>query len=153
MRVWRDTNASQRTLLYGPNTTLGWRVIRAIDAREGERGVEQGKFREVYDSVTNIRIGFQLVSTSEQRGDLDLPSLPSSATISPREMRVNAGLCGRSRTAGLSEEKRLERAAARDPKTGEYRTPEDEVERIQRKVAVYPLVGPKRGAILLAWPI
>jgi hypothetical protein len=152
MRIWRDTNQNQRLLLYFPNTTLGWRVIRTIERREGQRGVERGAFRELIDDNTGNLIGFQLISSSEQRGDLDFPSLPSSAAISTREMRVNAGLCGRSRTAGLTEEQRLELAAARDPETGEYRTPEDEIERIQRKVEFYPFVGATQGDILRVWP-
>lgn len=140
MRVWRDSAVS-RLLVYGANTTLGWRVIRTISFEKGERGIEQGKFRRVNDEITGKHLGYQFISSAEQHGDKDLPSLPSAATISQREMQINAGEIGRSRTAGLREQDREL-----------LRVPEDRVERVQAKIRVYLQVGPEKGAILLAWP-
>jgi hypothetical protein len=142
MRVWRDTGRQHsKLLLYGANTTLGWRILRTIYPREGERGVERGTMREVYDEITGHLLGYQVLGAGELRGDQDLPSLTSTAAISQREMQINAGELGRSHTAGLREQDRIER-----------RVPEDRVERVQRKVFVFPHVGAAKGDILRVWP-
>jgi hypothetical protein len=141
MRVWRDTRQSGKYLLYGANTTLGWRVVRTISFEEGERREAAGSLRRVNDSISGNHIGYQIVPTSERRGDRDLPSLSSTASISQREMEINAGEGGHSRTAGMTEERRLEQ-----------RVPEDRIERVQAKVAVYAYVTGKSGSILEVWP-
>jgi hypothetical protein len=145
MRVWRDSGRqNSKLLLYGANTTLGWRILRTIYPREGERGVERGTMREVYDQINGHLIGYQVLGASQQRGDQDLPSTPSAASISFSEMQINAGTAfekGKSHTAGLPEHRRTER-----------HIPEDRIERVQRKVSVFARVGAAKGDILRAWP-
>jgi hypothetical protein len=148
MRVWRDTMSNQQLFLYGVNISLGWRIVRTIHRLEGERGVSSGKFREVHEEVTGKLLGYQIIGTVEQRGDQDIPSLASSAAISPREMDANAGLLGRSKTEGRSEDARIRR----DPHTSHLLPMEDFIERAAAKVRVFPRVGAARGDILLAWP-
>lgn len=140
VRVWRS-GAPKRLLLFSDNTTLGWRVLRTITREEGERRVGRGVMRQVLDPMTRNLIGYQILGESERRGDQDLTSFATTASISLREMQINAGEHGRSRTAGLREPER----ALRDE-------PEDEVERIQRKVMVFPHVGAAQGDILRVWP-
>lgn len=153
-RVWRSENANSQLLLYAATTALGWRVMRTIHRREGERGVERGTMREVHDSITGKLLGYQVLSVAELAGDRDLPSLASSASITSREMRLNAGEMGASRTAGLPEAKRLERAEKRDEETGKplHLPPEDEIERARCKVLVFPRIGSAVGDILRVWP-
>jgi hypothetical protein len=141
MRVWRDARTTNQLMLYGWNTTLGWRIVRSIHPREGRLGVECGRMREVREQFTNKLLGYQILGASEQRGDVDLPSLSSSASISLREMQLNSGEAGSSRTRGLSEDRRLMR-----------KVPEDAVERAERKIQVFPFVGAAKGDILRAWP-
>ena len=128
--------------LYHVNTTLGWRILRRMRFAEGEKKVAQGTMRRVLDGMGN-HLGYQFVGPGESRGDVDMPSLHSSASISLQEMKINAE--GRSATAGLPVHMRDERVAA-------GRTPEDRVERIQRKVQVFPLIGAAKGDILRVWP-
>jgi hypothetical protein len=128
---------SRKTLmLYGANTTLGWRVVRMISPEEGERREATGSYRRVYDGMTNALLGFQIVGVEIQRGDEDLPTRRSSHSISSGENRTNAGLDGKSHTFGLAEDLRLER-----------KVPEDHVERVQEKVRVYPLLRDKASIV------
>ena len=131
-----------KMLLFGATTTLGWRVVRMVSFAEGEKRAGRGSVRRVYDEVTNEHIGYQLVSSHEQRGDRDLRSQPSTASISMREMQLNAE---RSRTVGLTEERRMERVAL-------GLAPEDLVERVQCKVRVFPHIGAAKRDILRVWP-
>lgn len=128
--------------LYGVEKVPGVRIIRKVSLAEGLKHEARGAWRRKYDPITGTLIGFELLSTAEQRGDRDLRSLPSSATISRREMELNVE---RSRTAGLNEERRLERAA-------NHGLPEDQVERVQCKVKIYSYIKSKRGDILRVWP-
>jgi len=148
MRVWRNPAISETLLLFKPNATLGWSVSRRIAKAEGERGVERGSFRRVYDAITNGLLGYQMIGTAEQRGDQDISSQPSSASISMREVLANAGLMGASRTQGRAEDER----ARRDERTGRLLPMEDFIERAAAKVRVYPHVGAAQGDILRAWP-
>lgn len=146
MRVWRDSDRQRsKLLLYGANTTLGWRILRTIYPREGERGVERGTMRMVYDEINGHLLGYQVLGASEQRGDQDLPSMPSAASISFNEMQINAGTAfekGKSQTAGLPEHRRAER-----------HIPEDRVERVQQKVRMFERrIGPAKGDVLRVWP-
>lgn len=146
MRVWRDSGRqNSKLLLYGANTTLGWRILRTIYPREGERGVERGTMREVHDSITGHLLGYQVLGANEQRGDQDLASQPSTAAISRSEMEINAFARfedGKSHTAGLSEDRRAAR-----------RVPEDRVERVQQKVLMFERrIGPAKGDVLRVWP-
>jgi hypothetical protein len=140
----------KRVYLFPANTTLGWRVIRMVTMEQALKHEAKGKWRRVYDANTNALIGFQLIAAEASRVDRDLPSMPSSASITgpsrkdtPQkvsEMEINADWV-KSRTAGLPEDLRLE-----------MHLPEDRVERVQQKVAVWPHVGPNKGDILVAWP-
>lgn len=153
MRRWQNKAFADLKPLFRAQTTLGWSVARNISDADGRRGVASGSMREVFDEITHLCIGYQMLAVSEQRGDQDLPSVTSTASISRFEMEVNAGLLGRSRTAGLTEAQRLERAAQRDERSGEYLTPEDVVERVQAKVLIFPHIGAERGDILRVLPL
>ena len=65
-----------------------------------------GVYARVYDEVTGLQIGYQIAK--EPATDKDIPSQPTQAVISISELEANAGVRGRSRTAGLPEHKRLE---------------------------------------------
>jgi hypothetical protein len=95
-------------LLWGANSSRGWRVINyKVSYAEGRRKVEQGKWREVYDDVSSVMMGFQVISTAAARGDCDIKSSDNhSAAIDDDEMQTNAGCAGESRTARMSEDNR-----------------------------------------------
>jgi hypothetical protein len=131
----------KRFYLYPSETSLGWRMIRMVSAVEGDSKVNAGEWRRVLDPISHLHIGYQLCAPEMSRGDYEMPSMFSPAAISAAEMQVNAGLHGGSRTAHLSEDRRLER-----------RVVEDRVERTRAKVLVWPRVGPARGDILRVWP-
>jgi hypothetical protein len=117
-------------------------VIRKITLTEGEKQEASGSVRRVFDSATRELRGFQLVSAEAARMDQDLRSIKTTASISSREMQLNMEY---SRTFGLAEERREERIANGLP-------PEDEAERTQAKIRVYPFIGAARGDILRVWP-
>ena len=129
----------KKVCLFPANTTLGWRVIRMVTVEQGEMHEARANWRRVYDSITGELIGFQLIAPEASRYDKDLPSMPSSASISKSEMQINAE--STSLTAGLAEDMRLE-----------LKVPEDHTERVQAKVRVWPHVGAKKGDVLVAWP-
>lgn len=135
--------------LFPAETSLGWRVIKRVPLALGLRKEAQGKWRRVLDETTRSLIGFQIISTSVERGDRDVPSIHSSAAISRAEMEINAMsqvfADARSRTAGMSEDHRKEREAIGG-------LAEDRAERVQCKVIVYPYVNGKKGDILRVWP-
>jgi len=124
--------------VYHSENVLGWRMIRMTDMARGDAQVMAGNWRRVYETLTGMLIGFQVVQASTARGEYDMPSIPTPAAMSAREMELN---CARSRTAGLSEDQRAE-----------LRFPEDKIERVQAKVRVYAQIGAARGDILRVWP-
>jgi len=126
--------------LYGSDAR-GWRVIRRVRLDTGRRQCARGVWREIYSQSTCELVGFQLLSVELLKGDESLETIGSTAAIREDEMEANAGLCGRSHTAHLCEDYRLER-----------KRPEDFVERTQAKVSVWPNVGAERGDILRVWP-
>lgn len=128
--------------LYHTDTTLGWRKLHRVHFRYGEKKVARGLMRRVNDEMGN-HIGYQPLALPASCGDRDLRTQPSAASISLREMKINAE--ARSRTAGLPAHRRDERVAAGC-------APEDHVERVQRKVQVFPHVGSDKGDILRVWP-
>jgi hypothetical protein len=116
--------------LYPAETSLGWRVIRTTTATKAAEKLAAGEWREVYDEHGNL-LGCQVLASFKK--DDDLPSQPSSTDISAWESKLNAGLSGRSRTAGLPEEKRI--SLFRKTKDGLVRiAPEDAIERAVEKV-------------------
>lgn len=135
----------KRYMLFPADTSRGWRVVRMVSLAQGLRKVDDGVWREERDPVSCELIGFRILGAAAAAGDREVKSLASSASITSREMQINAGCMGRSQTAWLDEIARQERAAAR-------RLPEDRVERVQAKVAVYAAIGSKRGDILRVWP-
>jgi hypothetical protein len=141
---------SEKFLVFAACTTLGWQVVRRLTFAKGEAMANAGVYARVYDEVTGLQIGYQIAK--EPATDKDIPSQPTQAVISISELEANAGVRGRSRTAGLPEHKRLERAKRTSRKTGKLLLPEDAIERATAKVRVYPMVGPARGDILRAWP-
>lgn len=135
---------SRKTMyLFPAETTLGWRIIRMVSMKQGLEQERSGAWRRVLEGITGELIGFQLMAAKPERVDKDLPSLRSSASITSSEMVLN---CGRSRTAGLCEDKRMERVA-------QGRMPEDQIERVQRKVMVFRNLGAAKKDILRVWPI
>jgi hypothetical protein len=133
--------------LYHQNTTLGWRILRRVRFADGEKKVAQGTMRRVLDAIGN-HIGYQFVGPGESRGDVEIPSQRSSASISRSEMEINAAQVfekDRSRTLGLPDRVRDERAA-------KGRVSEDRAERVQRKVQVFPHIGAGKRDILRVWP-
>src|SRR6185312_17459774 len=110
--------------LFHTDTALGWRRLHVVHPRQGEKKVARGLWRRVQDEAGN-HIGYQPLAVPATRGDLDIPSRPSSAAISLREMKINAE--GYSVTARMPDHRRDERIVA-------GRDPEDLAERVQRKV-------------------
>ncbi len=113
--------------LYPAETSLGWRVIGTTTAPIAAERLARGEWREVYDEHGNFW-GYQVLANFTK--DEDLPSGASSTSITVRECELNAGLGGRSRTAGMTEEQRI----SRKNKFGKALPPEDAVERAQEKV-------------------
>jgi hypothetical protein len=131
--------ATRRFKVYGAYTALGWRVVRHCTLAAGMKMVASGEWEQVEDS--NGDIAFQLKTPDRaMKGDYDILSTHAPAAINVSEMQVNAGCHGRSRTRGMCEDRRLER-----------RNPEDAIERTMAKVAVWPLVGPRKGDVIRAW--
>ena len=120
----------------------GRKVIRRTTQVAAEAYEALGLWRREYDTQTGELQGYRLVRAEIEKVDGNLKSIKTQAGISMKEMELN--LC-RSQTRGLREIDRLQLI-----KDGE--APEDEVERIQAKVRVYPFVGAAKGGILQAWP-
>ena len=121
-------------------TATGNRSSRWISEKEVIRGLARGSMREYYDEFGRFK-GYELIDVPPPT-DESLPSLISTASISSREVLANAGLMGRSRTAGLREDERLTR---RHPVTGHRLPAEDFVERSQEKVKLWTQPAPGRG--------
>lgn len=121
----------------------GRRVIRLTTLADAGLYEQLGVWRRDYDTRTGALLGFRLVGAEVKKVDGDLRSMASCVSIGPREMEMQLM---RSRTFGLREEARLQRIKKGLP-------PEDEVERVQAKNAVYPHVGAKVGGMLEAWPL
>lgn len=141
----KNHNRSNQLPVYSADTSLGWSVARWASIAKGDEMALAGKWRAERDGFGAL-IGYRIIA-SHQR-DEEIPSKPSSAGIVRREMEINAGLRGVSRTAGMSEDKRLGRKNLRSGKA----EPEDAVERVQAKVRVYGNVGSKSKDILRVWP-
>lgn len=130
--------AGRRFMLYAESGGQ-CRVVRMLTREDGELMVLGGKARRRYDDYSGELIGYTLgLAGRNERGDYDVRSLASSASISAREMDENLMP---SRTRGMSEDRRMLE-----------KQPEDRVERVQAKVRVYAIVGAAPGDILRAWP-
>jgi hypothetical protein len=119
--------------LYAAETTLGWRVVRNTTETEAAEKLAKRKWREVYDEQ-GTRIGYQIMA--DKRSDLELLSRPTACSITVRVCELNAGLGGRSRTLGKTEDWKLGRPAAPN---GHIPVPEDAVELAIQKVEQWPI--------------
>jgi hypothetical protein len=141
MAIGRVVEMPRRMPVFPADVSRGWRVVRRASVAQCEQQADRGLWARIHDEVTGQLIGYQMLDVYGQRGDFDLESMRTQASISLRELEANAGLLGRSKTRGLSEDRRLARAV-----------PEDAIERAQAKVRVWPLVGAACGDILRVWP-
>jgi|HubBroStandDraft_6_1064221.scaffolds.fasta_scaffold1054529_1 hypothetical protein len=99
-----------------------------------------GVWERAYDNYSGELMGYRL---APRRDDTDKPTAGwTPAAISPNEMELNTE---RSATSGMPEFLRMKREKEGFP-------PEDHIERVQRKVLVWPLVGSAPRDILRAWP-
>lgn len=133
--------------LYGANSALGWSIVSRVSFAKGESKVAAGLWRRVNDEMGN-HVGYQMLGAAAMRVDIDLPSRPQPVTITAQQSEDNAYALfadGRSRTAGMTEERRMERVARK-------LDPEDAMERLQAKIAVYARIGSAKGDILRVWP-
>jgi hypothetical protein len=127
----RQSAGSPTYLLFDAETALGWRVIRHVSGAQGEEMLARGAWRDVYDDLGN-HIGYQMIAAAEiLRSSSDPLPNSSASSITVGELKLNAGLGGKSRTAGMSENMRITR---RDLKTGASLPPEDAIEKAQTKV-------------------
>jgi hypothetical protein len=131
----RASNCAYVFNLFPAQTDDHFSVIREVRFGYAEGKVALGEWKREYDQVGN-HIGYRVVPN--RFGDAALVSGSSSSSITAREMRLNAGLKGRSQTARLSEDDRISR---RHPKSGKALPPEDAVERAREKVRIWPQVG------------
>lgn len=131
----RPRTGNNQFILFSPDASRGWRINRRISFADGERGVERGVFIRVLNEL-NQHVGYQM--TAGREADYDVMPQGVSGALSLREIYSNAGVNGRSRTRGLSEDDRLIRV-----KQGLH--PEDVIERAEQKVKVYERPAPGRG--------
>lgn len=120
----------------------GFSVLTRVTLEQAQMREKMGIYRSEYDSSTGNLLGYRLIGQDLRKVDSDLRSTRSCPTITRVEMEMNLG---RSRTRGLSEQRRLERI-------GRGEVPEDAVERVQAKVRVYVHVTAVKGDILRVWP-
>jgi hypothetical protein len=125
----RSRNTSD-FLLYSADMSAGWRVIQRVSYAYGEHRSKLGEFRRLFDGFGRL-VGYHAV---EARHDATVSSDPSRAALGAREMQANAGLLGRSRTAGLRE---MDRVGRHHPVSGRVLAEEDFVERTQELVKAY----------------
>lgn len=123
--------SSSQLHVFSQWTNLGWRTTRIIDVAEGEAKVRRGEFRQVCDAMTGKVIGYQPMEAPAMPS---VDSDPSRAALGRGEMRANAGLMGRSRTARLQEIDKLSRV---DKRTGKPLPAEDFVERVEILMRTY----------------
>lgn len=132
------TRNGNSLLLFSTNTTLGWTATQRTSYPAGETKVERGEWRRVLDDHGEL-VGYQPVvhevrpvaSNDHSRCALQVP-----------EMRANAGLMGRSRTAHLPEDQRKVRL---HPKSGRLLPEEDFVERVGHLMLIYPQLANRGG--------
>ena len=126
--------ASKEFLVYTGDTTFGWRIIRATSFVKGEALVDQGVYIRLYDALTGQHLGY---GVRESRGPVaELNSSHTSPALTRFDSEAIAGLYGKSKTIGMSEELRLLR---RCPRTGKQLAPEDFIERAIARAKEYRL--------------
>jgi hypothetical protein len=125
--------STNKFLLFAADTRFGWRVIRRVTFRLGEAKVTEWKWREILDPF-KTHIGYQVISKIKPARDRRYRPLPTAITA--KDAKLISGLFGTSRTAGLSEDRRLTRHARYDE--DKILAPEDAIERAQEKVKQWP---------------
>lgn len=136
----RNLSPSSTTNLwpvFAIETDRGWRVVRNVPQAEAELKVERGEFVRVYDELTKACVGYKPSSGPSSPGDLDFPSHGSRPSITARESQTIAGARGRSRTVGMSEDRKISRRNL----SGHLCAPEDAVELAMEKFRVWPEIG------------
>ncbi len=126
----RRRSGSAEFRLYPANTTLGWRATKRISQTVGDALVEAGHAELVFDEMEN-RHHYQL--KAEKPVVNGLVSQEKFGSLTAHDARLIAGLHGRSRTAHLTEERRLTRC----DQFGKPLPAEDAIERAQAKMLAY----------------
>jgi hypothetical protein len=137
-RKTRRSN-SQQIIVFSADTALGWRALSRCSVAEYHRRLARGEVRPVHDGFGRL-IGCQPI----KRTDQSIPSRPSAVCLTVSEMVLFAGQAfkdGRSRTARMTEQQRLQRASRTHPRTGKFLAPEDAIERVTEKVRMQTVSG------------
>lgn len=119
--------------------------MRWITAYQGDGLVEEGRavrlFKPRQHGKPRELLGYKLVPE---------PGTPrcSAPSITASEMKVNAGLAGHSRTAGLRE---FQRRYSVNPRTTRVEE-EDFIERTQSKVTIWPLAADSKAPLVTRKP-
>jgi hypothetical protein len=122
--------------VYPADESSGVRVIRQVSPAFAFEKVARGLWIELFDGYGSF-IGVQVIAAV--KSDQDLQSGASSLTITAKEVMINAGCRGRSRTIGMCEEQRINRRADGPNDDGHALPPEDRIERVLAKVRQWPL--------------
>ncbi len=134
--------------MFHPDITLGWTSIRRVSSKVGEAHVIQGRWREVQDH-RGILIGYQPLM--EVCADSHYSSKPTPAAISANES-IRWIHQNTSQTEGLSELDRQKRVDRIRAERGRIVPMEDDAERLNAKVRVWPQVSGAKQDILRVWP-
>lgn len=122
--------------LYSSNTVLGWRVIDQVPMELAVVKVALKKWQRIFYADGELA-GFQpLTEASAPPAKVAFSLDGSPATITLTEVKMNAGLYGRSHTSGMPEWKRIGRHAKYDEK--KILPPEDRIEQAREKVRSWP---------------
>ena len=133
-RPQSSRSSVQSAPYYMSNTTHGWSLIRNISHEAGEHKCALGVAKRVYDSVGEFA-GYQAIEAAQAESE----SLPSSASITLREMMAFAGTAfpgGKSRTARMGDDE-ARRMGRINPATGLALPAEDYIELVIAKVAMF----------------
>lgn len=135
---------SKEFLVYVGDTNLGWRIIRTTSFEKGERLVLDGRFERLFDALTGKHIAYR-ISGNAIHARINEARF-SSTSLTERDAQAIAGLFGKSKTAGMSEEMRLTRTC---PRTGKHLATEDFIERAAARVEAYTSSANVRGDLAL----
>jgi hypothetical protein len=124
--------ASKEFLVYTGDEHSGWRIVRTTGFVKGERLVDEGRFERLYDALNGEHIAYRI--SSDPNLNQTRESRFSSPALTRRDVEANAGLYGKSKTAGMSEEMRLVRSC---PRTGKRLATEDFIERAIARVKAH----------------
>ena len=121
---------------------IGLTHLKWLSEQRVRDALSRGSIRELHDEFGRF-LGYELIQPPPVT-DEGLGSARSTASISTAEIKANAGLFGRSRTAHLDDADRMVEAANRKfyPSADDL---EDFVERAQAKVRMWTQPAPGRG--------